>query len=216
MTISTQDCKEFIRSISSTINADVNDKWKRTKKYKENILCLRDFENQFGRTLTIAENNGQLFLYQLIPLAGVVQSIFSQETIPGRYLLGRVAKEKDIVEFISRCVKEDHDIVLNEDNTLVEAMNSHSWEIFQKWSSLIKKSDGFSAHPLDYFFEDNDGNFEEFDLFYPDENGNTLQIDKENILQVFWIWMPNYDTSYRIYIFETKNHELLLGCNNPD
>lgn len=216
MTISTQDCKDFISSISSTIHAGVSDKWKRTKKYKNNTLVLRDFENQSGRTLTIAENNGQLFLYQLSSLVGVVQSRLSQPDIPGRYFLGKIATEKDIFDFMARCVQADHDIVYNEAETVADAMEPSSWTVWEKWSKLTKKTNHYDNHPLEEFFNNADGSWGEYDLHYPDKDGNTLQIEKEDILQIFWVGMDDYDTAYRIYVFETNDHQLWLGCNNPD
>ena len=48
MAITTQDCKDFISKISATIHS-FSDTWKRTRKYKDGSLVLRDFENQNGR-----------------------------------------------------------------------------------------------------------------------------------------------------------------------
>ena len=59
-------------------------------------------------------------------------------------------------------------------------------------------------------------NYGEFDLFYPDEDDNQLEIVKEDLISVYWVGMSDYDTAFRIYVFETFDHQLWLGCNNPD
>lgn len=217
MTISTQDCKDFILSISSIIQADVNDKWKRTKKYKDNTLTLRDFENQSGRTLTIAENNGQLFLYKLSPLVNLCHSNNHKEIyIPGQQSLEQIASDKDVFNFMAHCVKENPEIVDNDSQTISDAINPNSWTIWEKWSQLTKKSNHYDNHPLEDFFNNFDGSWGEFDLYYPDKDGNILEIEKKDIFQIFWVGMSDYDTAYRIYVFETHDHQLWLGCNNPD
>lgn len=203
MAISTQDCKDFIASISNIVGSSSLDDWKRIKKYKYESLVLRDFRNQEGRGLTIAEKDGQLFLYQLS----------SPETnVIGRTFLGRKAKEKDITYFIAQCVVNDNDILgssfsLDSDNiqVLSTGQNPSSWTIWEKWNQ--------TEDTLQDFLEEDNG---QLDLYYADGNGETQKVRETDILEVFWVGMPDYDTAYRIYIFETKNHTLLLGCNEPD
>ena len=222
MTISTQDCKDFISQISHIIHSNNSDKWKRIKKYKQDHLILRDFEDQDGQSLIIAELNNTLFLYQL---SAKKKSISNLKTnIPGSKFIGQDATEKDVFTFIAECIQNDGTIVdydssYNDDEdeqTWKDGKNPDSWIVWEKWSQAIKKSNRYNEHPLKDFFDNNDGNWGEFDLYYADENGETIKIDKKNLIQVFWIGMSDYDTSYRIYIFETKDHTLFLGCNNPD
>lgn len=214
MTINTQDCKDFISSISHTIHSNVSDKWKRTKKYKQNSLILRDFENQDGRKLTIAEHNNQLFLFQLSELINFVPNSSILKNNKGQLFLGHLSTDEDVFSFMANCVRQDPSIVYDEDDTLEDAIRSKSWTVWEKWSKNCKK-DSYYEHPLDDFLS-NDGNWGEFDLFYPDEDGNQLEIVKEDLISVYWVGMSDYDTAFRIYVFETFDHQLWLGCNNPD
>lgn len=219
MTISTQDCKDFILSISHIIYASSADVWKRTKKYKDSNIVLRDFENQHGRKLTIAEISGNLFLYNLDSLATniVLTAPINIANEKGRKYIGHAANEKDVFKFMAECVKADNTIVDDEDaQTVTDAIDPSSWTIWQTWSKKIKDYDLYNQAPLDSYFEDNDGDWGEFELFYPDKNGDALEIVKKDIIQIFWVGMNDYDTAYRIYVFETYDHQLWLGCNNPD
>lgn len=204
MPISTQDCKNFIGSISALIESD--NSWKRIKKYKDNSLILRDFQNQEGRTLTIGENNGKLFLYQLSPYM-----VKPQEW--GVRFLGHPAKDHEVFDFIAHCIKEDSDIVgegfsTDEDNlrAIKDGVKPESWTVWESWTGEALQE--FIADASEYWIQLN--------LYYGDGNGNRAKVDTSNLTKIFWVGMPDYDTAYRIYIFETKNHTLLLGCNDSD
>lgn len=224
MTISTQDCKDFIGSISGYINSNPNDTWKRIKKYKEGDMVLRDFENQEGRKLTIAEEDSSLFIYQLSSpiIHSVIVPPIDDDTW-GKKLIGRDVTEKDVFKFIAECVEKDNAILgeefcMDEDNVraIKDGVNSKSWYVLEKWSKKIKKSAKYGEYPLKDFINDNDGDWGEYDLYYADDNGNQSQINPKDLIQVFWVGMTDYDTAYRIYVFETKDHTLFLGVNNSD
>lgn len=64
MTITTEDCKNFIKKNSKLLGLS-GDNWKRVRKYKEGKFILRDFSNSDGDTLTICEDEFQnLFVYK--------------------------------------------------------------------------------------------------------------------------------------------------------
>lgn len=216
MTITTQDCKDFILSISQTINAPKDDTWKRLKKYKEGSLVLRNFENQDGRQLTIAEQQATLFLYSLSAptVISVSPTLNTKYSHLGYKNIGKDISDTDIFEFMAQCVKENTSIVYDYKDTIKDAINSKSWTIWERWTDKTTHK-SYDVSPLNYFFK-NSGHWGEFDLFYPNKNEKESRINPQDILQVFWVGMEDYDTTYRIYIFETKNHELLLGSNNPD
>lgn len=54
--MSTDDCKELINSIADTYLLNSSDKWKRTRKYKQDNLVLRDFKSTSGDSVTISES----------------------------------------------------------------------------------------------------------------------------------------------------------------
>ena len=58
MTITTENCKKFIKQ-NSQLMKHSNDKWKRIRKYKEGNLILRDFSNSDGDILTVCEDESQ-------------------------------------------------------------------------------------------------------------------------------------------------------------
>lgn len=211
MKISTQDCKDFIDSISSIINTK-NEKWKRTKKYKENNMVLRDFENDSGRKLTIAENNGKLFLYQLE--AAVTKAVNNTYNDYGQKSFSKQPIDKDVLQFMVDCVRLDHSIVDDSDKqTLKDALNINSWTIWQKWTDKIKNNHDYDEEPLEDFIDDS---WNSFALYHGDNNNQPANLNPGDLKQVFWVGMPDYDTSYRIYIYQTKDNTLYLGENDPD
>ncbi len=215
MTISTEDCKDFILSISHVINANPSDKWKRTKKYKENSFFLRDFENQDSRTLTISEVNGQLSLYSLSAHNNMVQNN-NISIVPGEKLLTKKLAHHDIFEFIADCIQKDTSIVYEDEDTVTHALNPKSWTIWQYWSDEKTPKDPSSEEDSLASFLDSSDDFH-LALHYPVNDDYTYEyIDKKDIKQVFWIGMPDYDTAYRIFIFHTKDNKLILGQNEPD
>lgn len=201
MTKSTQDCKDFLQSIASTIGASEQDTWKRTRKFKQDNLVLRDFINQDGRTLTICEHDDELTLYSLSQPMGENQDTTEEEALePGAKYLGKKATDKDIALFISECMAADESIV---DPQAVElAKNEHNWE-----------SCSYDAPITGLEFEE-DGNFCE--LYYEDEDGYTYCLDGKDVAKVHWFFLTPCDTAYRFFVYETKSHHLYLGYNEPD
>lgn len=64
--MSTDKCKDFIEKLSISENLPLKTKWKRLKKYKENDLIYREFENNEGDEIIISEDNlGELNLVKL-------------------------------------------------------------------------------------------------------------------------------------------------------
>lgn len=64
--MSTDKCKDFIEKLSISENLPLKTKWKRLKKYKENDLIYREFENNEGDEIIISEDNlGTLNLVKL-------------------------------------------------------------------------------------------------------------------------------------------------------
>lgn len=210
MKISTQNCKDFIDSIGAVINC-VNEKWKRTKKYNQDGFILRDFESDSGKTLTIADNNGQLFLYQFNSLTKKGLSVTSN-TIYGKKVFTKQPTEKDILQFMVDCVKQDHSIV-DDATTLKDALNIKSWTIWQKWTDKVKTNNGYHEETLEDFIEDD---WNDFSLYFEDNNIQSGCLNPDDLKQVFWVGMPDYDTAYRIYIYQTKDNTLYLGQNDPD
>lgn len=220
MKITTQDCKDFIFSISKIIHAKKSDIWTRTRKYKDGDFVLRDFKNQDGRVVIIAQSMGtsELFLYQLtgdLTQENKQEESSDVQNVPGRKQFSQSVTHQDVFQFMAQCVEQDSSIVYDEADDMASAIDPKSWVIFESWTKGVKFSKE-NEHPLSQFFNDNDGSCGEFDLYYPDEDGQTLQINKEDIVAVFWVGMSDYDTAYRIYVFETYDHQLWLGVNNPD
>lgn len=261
MIISTQDCKNYIASIAYVIGSDLADNWKRTKKYNQDGLILRDFTNQDGRMLTISENNSTLSLYQLIPLSPnfkyenmtteqlmeelgkevkdmdmiIPYSKFGDQencdiedsplrrvvndnqanSLTGVKYIGRDVTEGNVFDFIAQCIVADPEIVNDYDGSIVDAVKPESWTVWQKWGKSVTIDKSYNKHPLKDFFDTYEGwGFDE--LYYQDENENTIIVNPNDILQIFCIGMDKYDTRYRIFVFEDIQHNLLLGCNNPD
>jgi hypothetical protein len=201
MKISTQDCKNFLSNIAHILGESPKENWKRVKKYKQLDLTLRIFENSQGRKLTIAEKNNQLFLYSLMENV-VCSSVSQSDTISskGYQKFHSSIKKSDVFEFIADCCKKDSKILSfygEEDSTIEDTLQD----------AII---------PNNWFMIDDIEEFEldeiPIDLFYSEEK----KLDPQNISKVYWVALSDYDTAYRIYIYETKDHELFLGCNEPD
>jgi hypothetical protein len=54
--MTTDDCKQFIASMAEPYLLNVNDKWKRVRKYKDNGLVLREFKSTSGDVMVISES----------------------------------------------------------------------------------------------------------------------------------------------------------------
>lgn len=211
MTITTEDCKNFIESISSVINY-YNGKWKRTKKYKHDNLVLRDFENECGRNLTLAESNGTLFLYQLDPL-NTQTSINAANVKFGKQYFSKQPTENEVLQFMVDCIKQDNSIVDNSDTeTVKDALNIKSWTIWTTWKQNSTPNQ-YNEEPLADFIDDR---WNDFSLHFGDKNNQTVYINPQDLKQVFWLGMSDYDTAYRIYVYQTKDNTLYLGENDPD
>lgn len=59
--MTTANCKSLIKSVSNQYLLDKKDKWKRTRKYKENELILREFQNTSGDTVVVSESKNGIF-----------------------------------------------------------------------------------------------------------------------------------------------------------
>jgi hypothetical protein len=219
MTITTQDCKDFISSITKVIGASDNDKWKRTKKYKESSLVLRDFENQDGRVITIAENGGILSIYQVQPPLVII----SNENYDGwgKKYLDHQAKPDDIALFLSECISKDSEILDDfEDLDQLEKIefkkNLKIAKNPKSWQSWLRGSEGESMSAQDWLNDWGMGDKVECDLHYADDNGNTVYLKPDDVKKVYIYWMPEVGTAYRISVFETKDNHLYLGYNEPD
>lgn len=184
MTKSTEQCKTFIAAISYMIGASPQDKWKRTRKYKQDDLLLRDFSNADGRTIIIAEKGDNLFLYQLDKPASQSSSV-----LDGKKYIGKKATVKDLKEFIAQCVMQDPSIVY--EDAFDDAIEASSWDNTYEGNAPEDCDDEFIA----------DGE---------------IALDIDDIKWVHEVFMPDYDTAYRITIYETKDKHLILGRNNPD
>jgi hypothetical protein len=84
--MSTDDCKQFIASMAETYLLNVNDKWKRVRKYKDNALVLREFKSTSGDVLVISESaDSVLGVYSLelvtTPLSAKAMSYLSKEKL---------------------------------------------------------------------------------------------------------------------------------------
>lgn len=207
--ISTADCKEFISKLSDKLyTVDSDNNWKRTRKYKENDLVLREFKNDSDVCITIAEDNKKLFLYTIVQADTSTDSETEEEY--GTHQLESTAKEEDVLAFIRQCVEDDNSIVWPD--AVQDALDIKSWTIFWAYTHKNKNFSG-EVFPMSEFFSDGQTSFP---LQYTDPNGDDVNIDRKDILQVFCVGMQQYETAYRITIFETKNHTLLLGLNDSD
>ena len=161
MTISTQDCKDFISSITTIIQADDSDTWKRVKKYKKEELTLRDFENQDGRRLTISEKQGKLFLYDL-PSPKLSLNIDAL----GVKFIGHDVSEQEVFNFISSCVAADDNILnafSHEDDdkkARKDGKNPKSWAVWEKFNNQN------NPNSLKDFLDDIDEYWVQLNLFY--------------------------------------------------
>lgn len=108
--------------------------------------------------------------------------------------------DKDVIKFIINQVKNDSNIIDGENNSIF--LDENSWVI---WEVIENESDMIT-----------DNSWMDFSLFYPDEDGDILEIEPHDISKVFIVGLTDYDTAYRINIFQTTDNQLWLGCNNPD
>lgn len=215
MTITTKNCKDFILSIADFIGEDSNEKWNRIKKYNVEPYILRDFENSTGRILTVAEYNDKLFLYTLgevVSSSNEVNELDEVETL-GMYYVGHKATETDLKQFISSCIKINSNIV--DTNDYNDAINPSKWRLNWEYVPLEEKDYIIEENYL-YYSIDNEyiynrncykrGNIDQFACY----------IDRTDLYKIHCVSMPDYDTAYRIYIYETNDHYLYLGLNNSD
>jgi hypothetical protein len=197
MTISTQDCKVFLNSISLLIGESEKTTWKRTKKHKQDNLILRHFESSQGRTLIVAEKDSSLFLYSLSSVTSE-----NDDFQPGYQKILHPVTENDAIEFMANCSKNDLSIF-----SVVEPLSDDPEEIQQTIED--------ASHPHNWYvicqFElDNE------DLPSPLFYTSKTPISSKEIKKVYWLGLHDYDTAYRFYVFETHKNELYLGQNEPD
>ncbi len=220
MKISTQDCKDFISSISHIIGSTNKEKWKRTKKYKENGLILRDFQNPEGRILTICENQGKISLHQIqsqaISLSNLTEDDedYRDDTRLihedwGKKYLGHNAKHNDIAKFLSECVESDINILANNYQHVPVAKNPKSWV------SSIPSSEGGSLSTKDWINNwDLNNDNGKCQLHYTDYDGNIIYLKPKNVEKVYVFSLPVLGPSCEISVYETKDHYLHLGKDN--
>jgi hypothetical protein len=84
--MSTDDCKQFIASMAEPYLLNVNDKWKRVRKYKDNGLVLREFKSTSGDVLVMSESaDSVLGVYSLelvtSPLSAKAMSYLSKDKL---------------------------------------------------------------------------------------------------------------------------------------
>lgn len=60
------------------------------------------------------------------------------------------------------------------------------------------------------------GNKVKCELYYADNNGDTIYLELNDVKKVYIFWMPKIGTAYRISVFETQDNCLYLSYNNPD
>lgn len=61
--MSSEDCKKFLIQVAKDNNWPSDSKWKRRHKYKEGNAEMREFDNQYGNTVLIKEENNVLSLF---------------------------------------------------------------------------------------------------------------------------------------------------------
>lgn len=200
ITINTQECKDFLSKHAKVFGASKTDTWSRVKKYSYNGLVLRDFKNQNGLNVTLAQSPAGLYVYtQEIDMAGVKNTSKKKSVKGEKRFVGNITKE-DVISFMLECVEKDNDIISPDsfEGVLECALEYNSWTI---WETIISE------------FEER-GDI--FALYYLDANNNRQEIDPEKIKKIHWLGMYNYDTAYRIYIFQTNDNRLVLGHNDSD
>lgn len=72
--MTTANCKQLIKSVSNQYLLGKKDKWKRTRKYKENELVLREFQGTSGDLVVISESSSGVFSLFNIELANTTLS----------------------------------------------------------------------------------------------------------------------------------------------
>lgn len=138
--MTSNDCKQYIVSISVENGFNLNDKWKRIKKYKENELIIREFENNSGDIISISEDKSvKLSLHSIVK-----NKIISNE------LINTLTKEKLLTEFFKIGIdyrKEDSDY--STDKEFIEDLEDAWW--------TDKENGGISKNAIEeYIFNKND------------------------------------------------------------
>lgn len=215
MTINTQSCKDFIVNISMLIGEDSNEKWKRIKKYSVEPYILRDFENSFGRILTIAEHNEKLFLYSLDKAVNSLELVAQSNEIEdlGKQYIGHKATLENLQQFISLCIKNDPNIVYAD--AYGDALNPKKWNLDWDFIPLDAEDYEIEENYL-YYSIDNEYIFN-WNIYNPKNVDQfACYIDRLDLYKIHCLFMPDYDTTYRFSIYETKDHYLYLGLNYSD
>ncbi len=148
MSISTQNCKDFINSISTIIGVSTNDTWKRTKKYKQDTLVLRHFENNKGTSITICEHNGILTLHSLQSIAPVDNSPPKSEVIqefiePGMKYIGKEINKNDVAIFLSECANLNP--FIEDLDAQKSAKNPNNWNLIE-----VTFPNAYTTYDLEY------------------------------------------------------------------
>jgi hypothetical protein len=215
MTITTQNCKDFIINISPIIGENSNEKWNRIKKYTFEQYILRDFKNSVGRIVTIAQYNQNLFLYKLgAAVHHLTEASDLQEVeVPGMHYVGHKAKKQDLQKFISLCVKQNSNIV--SEDAYADAINPYKWDL--DWDFIPVDEEDYEIKENYLYYSINNDYILNWDI-YKIENISQFAyyIELADLYKIHCVFMPDHDTAYRISIYETNDHYLYLGLNNSD
>lgn len=123
---------------------------------------------------------------------------------------------------MTQCFINDRGILPYIDNTRSEDLNApdpelpDTWEISQICTNIkeFNEINGLVYNLQTYI--DNAEYWGTYELHYRDENNHVIEVDENQLRQVATMWMPYYDTRYRINIFDTIDGYLLLGINESD
>lgn len=203
MTVTTQQCKDFIHSNMSIIGIQEREDWTRVRKYNQDNLTLRDFESSHMRQVTIAEDEkGKLSFYSLTQPQNKIQE-------KGVKILSGSASEKDIYQFIQECISADNGL-LQDPKHMRHANKSDSWMVYKFWGDMNQQCIGEPHGTLEDFRHE----MHEYNFQYPNALG--CEIKESDVLYVFWVGMHHYGSIYRFFVYETHDHKLMLGVNEGE
>jgi hypothetical protein len=190
--MTTDDCKQFIASMAEPYLLNVNDKWKRVRKYKDNGLMLREFKSTSGDVMVISESaDSVLSVYSLelvtTPLSAKAMSYLVKDKLFKE--LNNLSAEyssppEDIdisprsnyidcsYDFVSELIesKLTTDVIFDLENT--ELTYYHKDEI----SYLQLEAGGDWEYPIIAFFYWSEKN-KSIQGFFPLGEGNTYNIE---------------------------------------
>lgn len=119
----------------------------------------------------------------------------SKSKVSGQKKFSKKITNNDVIKFLINCSKKDSSIL---DDDEIDYIVEENWIIFEVVEDVPSNS------------------WMDFELFYPDEDGDTLEIEDYDVSKIFIVGLKDYDTAYRIQVFQTTDNQLWLGCNSPD